>query len=355
MNRLTLAVAGGRKTQGIVDDCAEADAADRILVLTYTVANQEELSARLARHRPLAAAVDVQGWFSFLLSHWVRPYLPWLFPGRVLQGLNFEGDAGQYATGQTRFLDDKGRAYKRHLARLATQVEAASDGAVLDRLSRIYDRIWIDEVQDLNGYDLVVLERLMESRIELEMVGDVRQAILQTNVRDPKYQQYKGVEIKRWFDLHAKEGRLKIEHHSTTWRCNSAIATFADRIFDASWDFTPTTSRNETTTGHDGLFAVAPEHAEAYVQMFRPLCLRYSAASGRGLDLPLTNIAMAKGLENDRLLLVLTNTMKEFICSGKALAAGTACSLYVAVTRARASVALLAERPEELGLPVWTP
>lgn len=42
-NHLTLAVAGSRKTQGIVDACAAADINERILVLTYTTANQEEL------------------------------------------------------------------------------------------------------------------------------------------------------------------------------------------------------------------------------------------------------------------------------------------------------------------------
>jgi hypothetical protein len=355
MNRLTLAVAGGRKTQGIVDHCANADAADRVLVLTYTVANQDELSRRLARRRPLETAVDVQGWFSFLLSHWVRPYLPCLFPGRILRGLNFDGDPGQYATGQARFLDSDGRAYKRHLARLATEVEQASGGAVLDRLSRIYNRLWIDEVQDLNGYDLVVLERLMDSKIELAMVGDVRQAILQTNVRDPKYKQYKGVEIKRWFDLQAKNGRLELEQHSTTWRCNAAVAAFADSIFDADWGFARTTSRNNATTVHDGIFAVDYEHAAAYVDTFRPLCLRHSAASARSLDLPFVNIRMAKGLENDRVLVALTQPMKDFVCSAKPLTPGAACSLYVAVTRARASVALLTERPGELAVPLWTP
>jgi len=355
MNRLTLAVAGGRKTQGIVDHCADVDAAARILVLTYTVANQDELSRRLAKQSPLEAAVDVQGWFSFLLSHWVRPYLPRLFPGRILCGLNFDGDPGQYATGEARFLDSDGRAYKRHLARLATEVDEASGGAVLDRLSRIYGRLWIDEVQDLNGYDLVVLERLMDSNIELAMVGDVRQAILQTNVRDPKYKQYKGVEIKRWFDLQVKKGRLQIDQHSTTWRCNAAIAGFADGIFDPDWGFGAITSHNQAKTGHDGLFALDYEHAAAYVSKFRPLCLRHSAASARSLDLPFVNIRMAKGLEHDRVLLALTGPMRDFICSGKPLTPSAACSLYVAVTRARASVALLTERPGQLALPLWTP
>jgi DNA helicase-2/ATP-dependent DNA helicase PcrA len=41
-NRLTLAVAGSRKTQGLVDSCKAADPSERILVLTYTSYNQRE-------------------------------------------------------------------------------------------------------------------------------------------------------------------------------------------------------------------------------------------------------------------------------------------------------------------------
>lgn len=174
MNRLTLAVAGGRKTQAIVDDCVAAVRGRRILVLTFTVANQRELKSRLAVHSPLAADVEVQGWFSFLLGEWARPYLPRLFPGRRIKGLNFDGDPGWYATGESRYLDHDGQAYRLHLAQLAYETNAAADSAVLDRLCRIYDTIYIDEVQDLNGYDLELLKQLMGAPIDLVMVGDVR-------------------------------------------------------------------------------------------------------------------------------------------------------------------------------------
>ena len=110
MNRLTLAVAGGRKTQSIVDGYLEAPRSRPILVLTYTQNNQRELVSRLARHRPLQAHVEVQGWFSFLLGHWVRPYLPAKLPGRRLRGLNFEGDPGRFAMGEKKFLDGEGKA-----------------------------------------------------------------------------------------------------------------------------------------------------------------------------------------------------------------------------------------------------
>jgi ATP-dependent DNA helicase UvrD/PcrA len=163
LNRLVLAVAGGRKTQSIVDHAIAAPAGRRILILTYTQRNQRELHERLSGHRPLPAVVEVRGWFSFLLGEFVRPYLPRHFAGMRLRGLDFHGDPGRYAAGPGRFLDADGRAYKRHLAKLAVDVNAASGGAVLDRLRRIYDELHIDEVQDLNGYDLDILLSLMRS------------------------------------------------------------------------------------------------------------------------------------------------------------------------------------------------
>jgi DNA helicase-2/ATP-dependent DNA helicase PcrA len=251
VKRLRLAVAGGRKTQSIIDECASASSERRILVLTYTQANQQEVGRRLASGAPLDASVTVLGWFSFLMTHWVRPYIPRLFSDSHLQGLNFDGDPGQYTTGRARFLDGEGRAYKRHLAHLAGDVNVASSGAVLDRLSRLYDTLYVDEVQDLNGYDLEILDALIDSPISLTLVGDVRQALLLTNPRDPKNKQYKGAKIKDWLDKRCTSGRLCVTHESRTWRCNQSIADFADSIFDESWGFhrrSRATKNSPTTT-----------------------------------------------------------------------------------------------------------
>jgi DNA helicase II / ATP-dependent DNA helicase PcrA len=355
MNKLTLAVAGGRKTQSIVDRCVAAPKGRQILALTYTQNNQQELVSRLARLRPFAAHVEVQGWFSFLLAHWVRPYLPARWPGRHLCGLNFDGDPGRFATGEKRFLDADGRAYKLHLAQLALETYQASSGAVLDRLGRIYHEVHVDEVQDLNGYDLEVLAELMTSTIDLNLVGDVRQALILTNVRDPKNKQYKGTNIKRWFDEHERRCNLEIVHQAITWRSNQLIADFADSIFDESWGFSRTVSQNIDVTGHDGMFAVSPEHVDEYVARYRPLCLRYNANCCKSLDLPFMNIRIAKGLSWDRVLIGPTVGMIDFLWKGKALDETPSCLLYVAVTRARFSVAFVADNPARLGVTVWTP
>jgi DNA helicase II / ATP-dependent DNA helicase PcrA len=355
MNRLTLAVAGGRKTQSIVDNCRTAPKGHRILVLTYTQNNQRELVDRLACYRPLEAGVEVQGWFSFLLGHWVRPYLPVRFPGRRLRGLNFDGDPGRFAVGESRFLDNGGRAYKLHLAQLALETHQASSGSVLDRLGRIYHEIHIDEVQDLNGYDLEVLSELMASPIDLNMVGDVRQALIQTNIRDPKNKQYKGIGIKAWFEDQQSRGHLAIFHEAITWRSNQLIADFADTIFNDSWGFARTVSRNAGVTGHDGMFAISPEHVSEYVTRYSPLCVRYNANCCKSLDLPFMNIGIAKGLSVPRVLIGPTTGMINFLRRGKPMGETPSCSLYVAVTRARFSVAFVADNPALLGLTVWTP
>jgi hypothetical protein len=295
----------------------------------------------------------VLGWFSFLMAHWVRPYLPRQFPGHRLRGLNFDGDPGMYTTGRARFLDSDQRAYRLHLAQLGIEVSEASAGAIIDRLSRIYDTIHIDEVQDLNGYDLEVLELLLDAPVDLALVGDVRQALLATNPREPKNKQYKGPEIRKWFEQQASAGRLQITHASETWRCNQEIADFADTIFEESWGFPATESHNTARTGHDGVFAIARTDAARYVELFEPLCLRHNAASARDVELPFVNIAVAKGMDVERVLIWPTARMEKFLHDGTPLDGTPCCELYVAVTRARASVAFAVSKPERCRLPVW--
>jgi len=272
-----------------------------------------------------------------------------------LHGLNFEGDPGRYATGRARFLDAEEKAYKRHLAHLAMDVDTASAGSAMDRLSRIYDCILIDEVQDLNGYDLEVLDALINAQIELRLVGDVRQATLFTNPQDPKNKQYKGIKIKTWFEDQEKAGRLSIDHQNQTWRSNQAIADFADSVFDPSWGFAKTKSANTAVTGHDGVFQLAQVDVMAYVEQFDPLCLRSSAATAKEIDLPFSTFGSAKGMEAERVLIWPTGPIMDFIKRGKELKPLSSCALYVAITRARSSVAVVVPKPVECDLPLWSP
>lgn len=131
---------------------------------------------------------------------------------------------------------------------------------------------------------------------------------------------------------------------TTTLRSNQTIASFSDAIFPAELGFAPTASANKETTGHDGVFLVHEEHLNDYVQRYGAVPLRGSAASGKHLNhLGFTNIGQVKGLTYDRVIIFPTQPMLDLISTGKAMAEKSACSFYVAVTRARASVAIIVD------------
>ncbi len=162
---LTLAVAGSRKTQGIVEHCADLAFDRRALVLTYTQTNQAELRARLAIFAGDHPGIEVMGWFAFLLRHFARPFLPFKFPGERVRGFNFEGIPHRFAIGMSRFLDSGNAVYACELGRLSSELVGASKGALLRRLENIYDEVIIDEVQDLSAHDWDIIDVLLHSHI----------------------------------------------------------------------------------------------------------------------------------------------------------------------------------------------
>lgn len=355
---LTLAVAGSGKTQGIVDECAQASADERILILTYTSANQNELTGRLTSEAGHIRQLEVTGWFAFLIAHFVRPYLPFAFSGKRIEGFDFESPP-QQRTGSDewrRYFNLQGSARRVHLAQLAYRVNEAAGGAPVRRLSRIFDRIFIDEVQDLSGWDLEILRLLMDSGIAVEMVGDVRQAILATNPRDQKNKQFMYMKIWSWFREQEQAGRLTITQVCNTRRCRPEIAALADSLFAADLGFEPTVSLNHVVTEHDGLYLVRSSDVDAYVSAYAPLILRRQSNSGHELDhLAPTNIGISKGLSREHVLIRPTEQVARFLKSAAPLEEQQAAYLYVAVTRARQSVAFILDDPGDSTYPYWSP
>lgn len=354
-NHLTLAVAGARKTQGIIEACAAASVDQRILILTYTRANQVELKLRLAQLVGTRANIEVVGWFSFLIRHFVRPFLPFVFRGKRVTGFEFEGGPQRFESNESykRYFTSSGMVRRVHLPQLATFVESKSGGAAVRCLERLYDKIYIDEVQDLCGYDLEILSLLMESSVPVDMVGDVRQAVLATNERERKNKQYMYMRIWDWFRLQERKNVLTIAQSCESWRCRQEIAQFADSLFDSSWGFDATTSHNQTVTDHDGIFLIRSEDIDAYVDYYDPLFLRYGANSGPTGSYGLMNFRLSKGLSRKHVLVWPTAKINGLITKEKALAPPDAALLYVAVTRAEQSVAFVVDKPGKSNIPYW--
>jgi len=354
-NQLTLAVAGSRKTQGIVEHCASLTRVRRVLVLTYTQANQAELRGRLRYYAGDHHNIEVMGWFTFLISHFAKPFLPFKFPGQRVLGFNFEGRPYIKAGGKSRFLDSSSAVYACELGRLAHDLVADSNGALLRRLECIYDEILIDEVQDLSSHDWEIVDVLLRSTIEIRMVGDIRQSVLATNPRSKKNAKYSYASAIIWFRERESEGLLEIKESVVTWRCHPQIAAFSDTIFDPSWKFPATQSKNDEVTRHDGVHLVISKHVDEYVGMYQPQCLRHSIASGKNFNLDFLNFKVSKGMTYERVLIVPTKPIEKFITSGTHLEETPASSFYVAVTRAKQSVAIVVDDAGVSKIPFWEP
>lgn len=59
------------------------------------------------------------------------------------------------------------RIYSDRAADFAVRCDELTQGRVIQRLAAMYDELYIDEVQDLAGYDLDLVERLLASGIEI--------------------------------------------------------------------------------------------------------------------------------------------------------------------------------------------
>lgn len=354
-NQLILAVAGSRKTQGIVEHCSSLPNSRRVLVLTYTQANQAELRSRLKHYAGNRHNVEVMGWFTFLLNHFAKPFLPFKFQGQRVLGFNFEGRPNMKASGKNRFLDPSGAVYGCELGRLAHELVASSGGVLMSRLECIYDEILIDEVQDLSSHDWEIFDVLLRSPIEIRMVGDIRQSVLATNPRSQKNAKYSYAGAITWFREREAEGLLEIKDSVITWRCHPRIAAFSDTIFAPSWQFPATESKNTTVTGHDGVYFVASKDVEKYVSLYQPQCLRYNVKSGAQFNLDFMNFKVSKGMTFERVLIIPTAPITKFITSGIHLEATSASSFYVAVTRAKQSVAIVLDKAGRSALPFWSP
>jgi DNA helicase-2/ATP-dependent DNA helicase PcrA len=352
---LVLAVAGSRKTQSIVEACAAAPAGHRILVLTFTLNNQAELRRRVNEANP-AAEIEISGWFTFLIRQFIRPYLPFMFPDQDVNGLDDKSPYQEKVplTTRRRYFTQSGLLRAVHAAHLSNLLIDASHSLPLRRLEAIYDHVYIDEVQDLSGYDLEIVEAILRAGIPLTMVGDVRQAIISTNPFERKHKQYKNMQVWNWFRKQETAGRVSVTHRSTTWRCRPEIAAFADSLFNSTWGFPPTVSLNGTVSGHDGVFLVRPEDVEAYIARFEPQNLRWGSGSWKSHDhLTFLNFGASKGLTRKRVLIFPTDKMQKLLQKGAPLEDLAAAKLYVGVTRAEQSVAFVLDKAGDSQRPYW--
>jgi len=354
-----IAAAGSGKTTWIVEKALEKKEG-QVLITTYTINNAEEIVKKIiALNRSVPAHITVQTWFSFLLQHGVRPYQGALYRNKinglflVNQQSGFNSASNSYYAEGSHFKNHyftKGlKIFSDKLSKFVIRSNEKSDGELIARLSRIYSNFYVDEVQDLAGYDLEILKLLFLSNSDVLLVGDPRQVTYLTH-HEKKHSPYQNGDIKRFIEdqrlvCDIDEITLKKSH-----RNNKQICDFSSRLYPRLPLTEPCgcTHCRENPSEHGGIFLVKEEDVAHYQQIYRPVILRQQLA-GEGE----WTYGMSKGMGFDRVLIYPTAPIVKYLKDGKLtkikkvkgkekiIDAFDITKFYVAITRARYSVAIV--------------
>src|ERR1700722_13334277 len=340
-NKIIVASAGSRKTTSIVEEVLGL-LGRKVLITTYTNENVAQINSYFIQKKGvLPPQLDLASWFSFLLRDGVRPYQNVLTTGGRIATISFDRlpssvrfapkvEVARY------YLNSQRHIYSERTSEFVCQCNQLSARRVVKRLEQIYDFIFIDEFQDLAGYDLDFVEELLRSRISVTAVLDPRQTTYVTN-NSKRNKQFKKNGI---FDCITKwdsAGLVSVEYRNQCYRSNQAICDFADSLYP---ELPKTTSMNNTQTGHDGIFSVEKRRVLEYYHEHNPTVLRYSRATNT-INFPATNIGVSKGKTCDRVLVFPTKIWKQYLENKNPDKISDRAKLYVAITRAKYSVAFV--------------
>lgn len=354
-----IAAAGSGKTTWVVKKALEQKEGN-VLITTYTISNAAEITKKIIElNKAVPEYITVQTWFSFLLQHGVRPYQGQLLAKRINGLLLVNEQSNRYAAEETSFMEHYFtpglKIFSDKLSKFVIRSDKKSSGEVISRLSRIYTHVFVDEVQDLAGFDLEVLKLLFLSNSQVLLVGDPRQVTYLTH-HEKKHSPYRNGEIKRFI----KDEELKCDIDETTLkkshRNNAAICEFSSKLYPKL----PATEPCECVIcradppAHAGIYLVREADIESYQQIYRPVTLRRQIA-GVGE----WTYGMSKGLGFDRVLIYPTDPIIKYLKNGKLTKiervkdkvkvkdAFDIARFYVAITRARYSVAIVCNFKDE--------
>ena len=352
-NNLIIAAAGAGKTTFIVKEALKQKEGN-ILITTYTQANKEEIRKKIVEiNKCIPENITVQTWFSFLLQHGASPYQGCLFEKKI-KGMILvnKQSAFKYRTRSgfpvyykeedipKHYFTDGFKIYSDKLSKFVIRCNQKSEGAVIDRLSRIYSHIFVDEVQDLAGYDLELLKLLFGSDSNILMVGDPRQVTYLTH-NESKFKKYQEGRIKDFIQNECKKSNCEIDEETLniSHRNNELICSFSSKLYP---DFAPCASNQKEVTNHDGVFLVKTQDVEKYLGTYNPMQLRYSKKVKVDKNSETLNFGDSKGLTFERVLIYPTDKFVKWLINNNSdLNPTTRSKFYVAITRARYSVGIV--------------
>ena len=349
VHRLIIAGAGAGKTTYLVNKILESKAFS--LITTFTVRNAEEIKRKIREINggAIPTNVEVMTWDSLLIHHGIKPFLRAMTEKRVngLRWVNCQADgAPRWAKAENieYYMTTSGLLYSDKLSNLACKCDEKTFGLVINRLTKCYRNIYIDEAQDMTGYDFEFIKKLLnQNNANILLTCDPRQTTYSTHF-DKKNQKYNNGHI----DLYVKDNcspEMCVIDDITlnqSYRCCQEICSFSSELYNG--EYPEVVSRtNYESTGHDGIFLLMQDDVDDYLEHYSDVVqIRESRRTKVNERYPVLNMGESKGITCDRVLIYPTADMVKWIGdSSTQLAPRTRSKFYVALTRARYSVAIV--------------
>lgn len=343
-NIIRIEAAGAGKTYNI---CKEALARinnielnKRVLLLSYTNRGVGAIKDEVCKQNMgiIDSKIDIMTWYSFILNELVKPYQSAIFEINEVRSIDFTdayGKVNYKSTGtRERYITSNGDVKSKEIAELVLQINKKSQGKVINRLSKLYSHIFIDEVQDMAGYDLDIIEMLMYSEIVVICVGDNKQATFKTN-NSIRNKSKSGIKIWDFFQKLISEGVADVQKNLVSRRFNQEICSFANMVYSNENNIS--TSMNEKTN-HDGVILINKHDVQKYYNYYKPIVLKYDKRTLTD-EYQSFNFGECKGMTFERVLIYPNGPFKDFLLKRKALK--TPQKYYVAATRAKYSIAFV--------------
>lgn len=323
--------------------------------------------------------IKLQGWFSFLLNDCLRPfqcvYRDDLFNKKISFCYWTKGQSGyRYTTAQGQpiywgekdfyhyYFDNNMGIYSDKISKFIFEIHKNNKKLIFDRLNRIYGKIFIDEIQDLSGYDLDVVKNLFELMQSVICVGDPRQTTYKTHV-SKRYKKYSQGDVRGFFIDKVKNGEkyiddttLKYSHRNKQTICEISSSLYPEYSkTEACSCPTCDVSKEE----HIGVFYVMESQRQAYLAKYSAVQLRWDQRNNLIIGgYAARNMGESKGLTLDRVLLYPTPEMLKWFYNQKhSLKLQTKSKFYVGLTRARLSLGVIIPDDEieklQIQLPIY--
>lgn len=344
-NIVIMAAAGAGKTHDICKEVIEnaKTTNKKILITTYTNKGIESIEKEYKKQNNgvIDKNVVILSWFQFLLRELVKTYQSSILNKiNIINSIDFNHQYG--------YINFNSRGTPKHymltnnilsntVSEFAIDSNIKSNNKVIQRLGEIYSHIYIDEIQDLAGEDIEILNLLFNSKIQIQCVGDVKQSTY-TTYNAKKNNKITGIHLIDFFKELERKGIITLLFNNKTRRFGREICEFSNSICNDK------NNRIESDKiykeENQGVYLLDKKDFENYFKIYKPTILKFDAKTK--IDYDSLNFGQCKGMTFDRVAIFPNKKYKEFLQNGTSL--DSPCKYYVSATRARYSIVFVVEK-----------